>query len=124
VLLVLVLSVGCNFNIFDNDEKIDELGWKKTSMPSNLKGIWKTNNVQFIELTSKKIILDNREWILMSVYKKDDEIRLEGQSGIQHKAYYCKNIHDDTMELSIGEIEFSSYDSKMAPRDEWIELSK
>ncbi len=118
---VLTLS-GCD--LFGEDEKVDELGWKKSSMSSKVKGVWYMNEVKFFEVSSKIIDLDNREWVVMSVHKKDDETRVIVESGIERRAFYFRNIHDESIEVSIGYIAYTIYDAKTADRIEWLELRK
>ena len=93
-------------------------------MPKQLLSAWYRNGFDYMKITSKNVIIDNREWGIVNIYKKDSEYRIIGKSTLQYKAFYFQNITDTTTEISLGYTTFTPYDAKTAARDSWIFISK
>ena len=93
-------------------------------MPKQLLSDWYRNCTNYMKITSKKIIIDNREWGLVNIYKKDSEYRIICKSSLQYRAFYFQSITDTTTEISMGYIAFTPYDAKTAARDSWIFIAK
>ncbi len=119
---IVILVTGCTLS--DSLNTTDELGWKRISMPSSLKGTWYFHGYKTIELTSKKAIADSREWNIETVGRKDDEYRVIVKSQLQYQALYFRNTTKESVEISYGEIWYTIYDAKTADRGEWRELTK
>ena len=121
-MMVIVLSVCCN--IFNGDEKSDNSEWKKASLPKMLHGDWYVDGIYEMKITSSKMTMNNREWVISEVEKNDDEYRIILKSSIHYRAMYFRNITDTSTEKSMGYITFSSYDAKKAVRGSWITMTK
>jgi len=95
--LTIILAASCD--IFNSDDKTtDAHGWKRTSLPSKLKGDWKLNGVHYMSVSSTKTKIDNREWGIITVDQKDDEYRLNLRSSYQYMVAYFRNLTDTTVE--------------------------
>ena len=73
---------------------------------------------------SSKVIIDNREWIIVSIEKKDDEYRITVKSTYQYRSIYFTNLTDTNVEKSEGYFAISDYDAKQAERSEWSIMTK
>ena len=122
-IVFIILNAGCNIFGSDNNSG-DDSGWEKASMPKQLLSDWYRNGFHYMKITSTKVIIDNREWGIVNIYKKDSEYRIIGKSALQYKAFYFQNITDTTTEISMGYIAFTPYDVKTAARDSWIFIAK
>jgi hypothetical protein len=122
LMLSFVLTAGCD--LFKNESTIDAEGWKRTSLPSTLKADWKLNNVHYLNISSKDLMIDNREWGIITVDKKDDEYRLNLRSSNQYMSAYFRNITETTVEKAFGLSAYTSYDATNAIKENWILISK
>jgi len=119
---LFVSLAGCN--IFRGTESTDELGWKKVSMPKLLKGEWYLKEFFYMKVSSLKVMVDNREWTIETIYEKEGEYRLIVKSNRQYMAMYFRNIAEHSVEKSFGYIAFSPYEAKLAGREEWVVLKR
>lgn len=120
--LVLLVVSGCT--LFGSSDSTDELGWERVSLPKNLKGVWYLRSYQYLEVTSKSVIVDNREWVFDTIARKNDEYRILGKSEIQYRSIYFRNLTESSVEKALGEIVYEKYDAKIADREDWTELYK
>ena len=121
-MVLIALNFCCG--ILDDDSGNDDSGWKKASVPKQLQGNWYSNNVLDIKITSSKAVIDNREWSIAEVHKKEGEYRFIIKSAIQYRAVYFRNITDTSAEKSMGYIELTPYDAKQASQDSWVPITK
>ncbi len=122
-IVTVVLSVCCNLFTNESGSSVD-LEWKKTSLPGDLKGRWYVKSVYYMGIFSSKVIIDNREWIIVSIEKKDDEYRITVKSTYQYRSIYFTNLTDTNVEKSEGYFAISDYDAKQAERSEWSIMTK
>ena len=121
--IALFICVSCDIFGSKKDDT-DEMGWKKTSLPGQLKGNWYRNNYEYMKITSSKVTVENREWGIANIHKKDNEIRFMVKSEIQYLAIYFRNITDTKVEKSFGGIMYTLYEAKTSSRENWIILTK
>lgn len=115
--------VSCNPFSSDEKEK-DELGWDTSAMPSQIKGEWFRNTYNFMNITSKNVVVENRQWGIIHIHRLNDEYRLVVKSGSQYMAVYFREIQTDKMDVSFGLIMYTPYDAKIANRESWMSLNK
>lgn len=123
--LIFTACLLMSCNPFSSDEKkTDELGWDKASMPSQLKGEWYRNTYNFMNITSKNVTVENRQWGIIHIHRLGDEYRLVVKSGIQYMAIYFKEIQTNKIDASFGLAMYTPYEAKIANRESWISLNK
>ncbi len=122
LLLILMLSVSCN--IFGGDESGGDSDWKKTSLPKQLRGKWYVNGVYEMEVTSSKVNMFNREWIVYSIDKNGEEYRIVLRSSFEYRAMYIDKLTDTSAERAFSLGMVSSYDAKQIEKGDWITITK
>ena len=122
-IVALVFNVYCDLFTNEKGGSYDS-EWKKTSIPGKLKGEWYINDVCYMEISSSKVIMDNREWIIVSIEKKDEEYRITVKSSYQYRSFYFTYLTDTTVEKSEGYFGNTEYDAKQLDRSEWSLMTK
>jgi len=122
LMVTVALSVCCN--IFGNDSSGGSSEWKKTSLPGQLRGDWYVNGIYDMKVTSSKVTMSNRVWIIYSIDKREEEYRIVLRSSFEYKAMYIKNLTDTSAERTFGWGMNTSYDAKQAGIGEWITITK
>ena len=126
IVLLTTITAGCNiFGEKDDNSNQFDADWKKASMPQYLTGSWQEMNYTFMRISTKKITIDNREWNIETIAKNaDGEYRIVARSTVQYRAFYFRKIRETTAEKALGMLAFTLFDAKMAPRNEWTEMSR
>ena len=122
-IVTVVLSVCCNLFTNESGSSVDS-EWKKISLPGKLTGKWDIKDVLYMEILSSKVIIDNREWIIVSIERKDDEYKITTRSSYQYRSIYFTNLTDTIVEMAEGYFANSEYDAKKTERSDWIIMTK
>jgi len=119
--LILMLFAGCD--IFDNKKKSD-LEWKKTPIPSSLKSEWYHNSIFEMKITSTNATINNQIWSILRYETNGEEYRMTVIDYPQYRVFYFRNLKENSVEKSMGEIAYSEYNAQEASRSSWIFLEK
>ena len=122
LVVTVALSVCCN--IFGNDSSGGSSEWEKTSLPGQLRGDWNVNGIYDMKVSSSKVTMSNREWIINSIEKNGEEYRIVLRSSYEYKAMYIRNLTDTSAERAFGWGMNTSYNAKQAGIGEWITITK
>ena len=119
-ILLAGLMAGC---IFGNDTKTDD-GWKKVSMPEDLKGTWYLDSIEQFSIDATHVTMNNRTWGVNRIEHKDTEHRIIMENDREYVALYFRSITTQTVFASIGGSGLSLYDATQADRTDWFALNK
>ncbi len=125
-LLLIVLVVFINGCITSSDKKNSENNseWKNTSLPKNLSGNWYFKGAYDTGITSSKITINNREWIIYSIETNGEEYRIIVVSDQQYWALYFRNITEKSAEKSFGEVAYDKFMATNTQKSSWIIITK
>ena len=119
--LIPMLFAGCD--IFDNKKKSDP-EWKKTPIPSNLKSEWYHNKFFEMKITSTDVTINNQSWSILQYETNGEEYRMIVFDYPLYRVIYFRNLTENSVEKSMGEIAYNEYDATEASRSSWIFLGK
>ncbi len=119
---LLLLAAGCILNEDSKDGYTP--GWKRTGLPSSVKGTWYRNGYEQLVVTSRDITMDNRTWPLHVVEKKAGEYRAIVNSVYQYRAIYFTSITGSAMQVAGTEIGYTAYDVATADHGTYFEVNK
>ena len=109
--------------IFDNKKKSDP-EWKKTPIPSNLKSEWYHNKFFEMKITSTDVTINNQSWSILQYETNGEEYRMIVFDYPLYRVIYFRNLTENSVEKSMGEIAYNEYDATEASRSSWIFLGK
>jgi len=116
-----MIFAGCD--IFDNKKKSTS-EWKKTSIPSSLKSEWYHNSIFEMKITSTNATINNQSWSILQYETNGEEYRMTVIDSRQYRVFYFRNLTENSVEKSMGEIAYSEYTAREAARSSWIFLGK